>query len=331
MADTTAPAPAPAPGLRARPPRSAAPSASPLARKLPWNDKAGRFSPLKAITVALMPLPALYLLAAYLTVGLGPRPTIEAAHFLGRWTIWFLLITLAITPARRLLDLPKLIQIRRIVGLTALSYILIHVTVYIIDSGFNLGFVASEVVLRIYLTIGFVAVLGLILMGVTSTDNMVKRLGTTAWNRLHRIVYVVGFLGFVHYFLQSKADITEASVYSGLFFWLMGYRIMARLGWKDGLMPLVVLSVAAALLTALVEAAWYQGLRPGIGLRVLAANFDFANMLRPIEFRAFSWGGEFGVLLRPAWWVLIAGLTVTAVAEVRRRMGSARRPRPARA
>jgi sulfoxide reductase heme-binding subunit YedZ len=328
MADTAAPAPA----LPARPARRPPPAhASRLARKLPWNDKAGRFSPMKAVTLALLPLPAIYLLAAYLAVGLGARPTIEALHFLGRWTIWFLLITLAITPARRLFDWPKLIQIRRMLGLTALSYILIHFTVYIVDSGFNLAFVASEIVLRIYLTIGFVAILGLIVLGATSTDNMVKRLGSVAWNRLHRIVYVIGFLGFLHYFLQSKADITEASVYSGLFLWLIGYRIMARLGWKQGLVPLIVLSVAAAVTTALVEAAWYQGLRPGIGFRVLAANFDLAAMLRPIEFRFFAWGGEFGVLLRPAWWVLIAGLAVTVAAEIRRRLGSVRAPRPARA
>jgi sulfoxide reductase heme-binding subunit YedZ len=281
--------------------------------------------------VALMPLPAIYLLAAYLTVGLGPRPTIEALHFLGRWTIWFLLITLAVTPARRLFDWSRLIQVRRIIGLTALFYILIHLTVYVIDSGFNLAFVASEIALRIYLTIGFAAILGLVLMGVTSTDNMVKRMGSVAWNRLHRIVYVIGFLGFLHYFLQSKADITEASVYSGLFFWLMGYRIMAKLGWKQGLVPLLLLSLTAAVTTALVEAAWYQGLRPGIGLRVLAANFDFANMLRPIDFRFFGLSGEFGALLRPTWWVLLAGLAVTIAAEIRRRLGSVRAPRPARA
>jgi sulfoxide reductase heme-binding subunit YedZ len=160
---------------------------------------------------------------------------------------------------------------------------------------------------------------------------MVKRLGSVTWNRLHRIVYVIGFLGFLHYFLQSKADITEATLYSGLFFWLMGYRIMAKFGWKQGALPLTILSVAAAVTTALVELAWYQGLRPGIGLRVLAANFDLSSMLRPIEFSVFGLGFAFGILLRPAWWVLIAGLAVTIAAEIRRRFGNVRAPRPARA
>src|SRR4029078_5214386 len=159
-------------------------------------------SPLKAITVALMPLPALYLAYAAVFIGLGPRPLTEALHFIGRWTIWFLLITLAITPARRLFDLPKLIQIRRIIGLTALYYILLHFSLFIVDSGFNLVVDGSEIALRICLTLGFTAILSLVALGVTSTDGMVRRMGATAWNRLHRIIYVTGFLGFLHYYMQ---------------------------------------------------------------------------------------------------------------------------------
>jgi sulfoxide reductase heme-binding subunit YedZ len=264
------------------------------------------------VVVALMPLPALYLAAVYLTVGLGPRPTIEATHFIGRWTIWFLLITLAITPARRLFDWPKLIQVRRIVGLTALYYILIHLALYVVDSGFNLAFVASEIALRVYLTIGIVAIAGLVALGVTSTDGMVKRMGALAWNRLHRIVYVVGFLGFLHFYMQAKADVTEPVFYSGLFFWLMGYRVMVKLGWKQGLVPLLGLALVAAVTTGLAEAAWYQLLRPGIGTRVLAANLDF------------------DIGLRPAWWVLLAGVGVAVAAEIWRRVGNRRAPVRAR-
>ena len=122
--------------------------------------------------------------------------------------------------------------------------------------------------LRIYLTIGITAIFGLIVLGVTSTDGMIKRMGAIPWNRLHRIIYVVGFLGFLHYYMQAKLDVTEPVLYSGLFLWLMEYRVMAKLGWKQGLVPLLVLSLVAALSTALVEAAWYQVIRPGIGARV---------------------------------------------------------------
>jgi sulfoxide reductase heme-binding subunit YedZ len=257
-------------------------------------------------------VPALYLLYASTYVGLGAQPIIEALHFIGRWTLWFLLMSLAITPARRLFDWGKLIQIRRILGLTALCYILLHFSLYIVDDGYDLGFVVSEIAQRIYLTIGITAIFGFILLGVTSTDDIIRRMGAVAWNRSHRIVYVVGFLGFLHYYMQAKADVTEPVLYSGLFFWLMEYRIMAKLGWKQGLVPLVILSVVAALTTAFVEAAWYQLLRPGIGARVIFANFDFR------------------LGLRPAWWVLIAGLSVSVASEVWLRLKAWWAPRPQR-
>ncbi len=276
----------------------------PIARKLPWNDKAGRFSPLKSTTLVLVSLPALWLIFRTLAIGLGPRPIHEATLFLGTWTIYFLLMTLAVTPARRLFEWSKLIQIRRILGLTALAYILAHFSMFIIDSSWNLITVAQEIALRIYLTIGFTALLGLVALGVTSTDGMVRRMGGRNWNRLHRLVYAIGFLGFLHFYMQAKADVTQPVLFSGFFFWLMGYRLMARYGHKEGLVPLVLLSLTAAVTTALAEAGWYAFMRPGVdGLMVLQANLDFSYMIRP------------------AWWVLAAGLAVTAVSEIRRRTG----------
>ncbi len=193
-------------------------------------------------TLVLVCLPALWLAFRTLFIGLGPRPIHEATLFLGTWTIYFLLMTLAVTPARRLFEWSKLIQIRRILGLTALTYILAHLSMFIIDSKFNLVTVAQEIALRIYLTIGFTALLGLVALGVTSTDGMVRRMGARNWNRLHRLVYAIGFLGFLHFYMQAKADVTQPVLFSGFFFWLMGYRIMARYGYKQGLVPLTILS-----------------------------------------------------------------------------------------
>ena len=132
-----------------------------IADRLPWNDKAGRFSLLKTSILVLVSLPMLWLLYRAFFLGLGGRPLVEATHRVGDWTVYLLLITLAVTPSRRLFNLPKLIQIRRILGLAALAYILTHFGLFIVDSKFNLIFVAKEIVLRIYLTIGFVATLGL--------------------------------------------------------------------------------------------------------------------------------------------------------------------------
>ena len=179
-------------------------------------------------------------------------------------------------------------------------------SLYTIDSRLDLGFVAHETLVRIYLTIGFTAILGLVALAVTSTDGMIKRMGGKAWNRLHQLIYVIAPLAILHYYLQSKVDVTQPVLMSGFYFWLMGYRLMARFGPKQGLLPLFALTVAAALLTALVEATWY-GLATGIGWqRVILANLDFSYTIRP------------------AWWVFATGLAVTIVAEIRQRMGHVR-------
>ena len=274
----------------------------PLAARLPWNDKAGRFAPLKAVTLVLLCLPALWLAYRAIFIGLGARPITEAIHFLGDWTIYLLLMTLAITPARRLFEWSKLIQIRRMVGVAALFYILAHFTFYIVDSKFDLWFVTREIALRIYLTIGFVALLGLVALGVTSTDGMIRRMGARAWNNLHNLIYPIAALAILHYYLQSKVDVTQPVLMSGFYFWLIGYRIMARWGHKEGLVPLLLLSVASAILTALVESTWY-GLMTGIGFtRVFYANFDIT------------------VRIAPAWWVLTLGITVAVASLLRKRL-----------
>lgn len=288
--------------------------ATAIANKLPWNDKAGRFSPLKASVLVLVCLPMLWLIYRAVFLGLGARPVTEAIHRVGDWTVYLLLITLSVSPARRLFDLPKLILVRRILGLAALAYIVAHFLLYILDAKFDLVFVAKEIALRFYLTIGFVALLGLVALGITSTDGMVRRLGSLRWNRLHKFIYYITPLAILHFYIQSKADVSQPVIMSGFFFWLMGYRIMSRYGYKDGLIPLLALTVVATMLTVVVEAIWYE-LTTGIGgSRVLAANV----------------GLDFGI--RPAMWVLGAGLTVTIVAELRRRLrpGRVRRqPAPA--
>jgi sulfoxide reductase heme-binding subunit YedZ len=284
------------------------------AAKLPWNDRRGRFAPLKSVALVLVCLPALFLLYRTLFIGLGARPLIEAIHFVGDWTIYLLLLTLAVTPARRLFDWNRLIQIRRILGLSALTYILVHFTLYTIDSRLDLDFVAHEIVFRVYLSIGFLAILGLIALGVTSTDGMIRRMGNESWDTLHNLIYLIAPLAILHYYMQSKLDVSQPVLVSGFYFWLMGFRLIVRLGYRQGILPLLALSAVAALLTAAVEAAWY-GLATGIDVtRVIRANLDFRYQIRP------------------AWWVFATGVGVSILAEIRRRLSPVRTgPRPARA
>lgn len=274
----------------------------------PWTDRAGRFSYLKAAVLAGLCLPALMLAwsamqGTLVPAGspglLGARPITAAIHETGDWAIRFLLLSLAVTPLRRIANWPKLIMVRRMIGLAALFYALGHLFLYTWDLKFDLVRAALEIVQRFYLTIGFVALLGLVALGSTSTDAAIRHLGRN-WGRLHRIVYAIALLGAFHFFMQSKADVYEPTLMAGLFALLMLYRVAHWRG-LDLSSPLVLAgsAVVAALATAAIEYAWYglaTGIPPG---RVLAANLQFA----------FS--------IRPAWWILAVGLAAALVAWVR--------------
>lgn len=260
----------------------------------PWLDRAGRLSGLKLATFLLALAPGLWLAGAYALDALGAKPITALIHSTGEWAVRFLLLSLAVTPLRRIANLPKLILVRRMLGLTVLAYVLIHLTLYVVDQNFVLTKVVSEIVLRFYLTIGFVALVGLVVLGLTSTDGAIRRMGP-AWNRLHKIVYGIAVLGMIHYFLQAKIDVSAPVFWTGVFLILMGWRGMQRFGVPTRPLPLMGLAIAAALLTALIEAAWY-GLKSGVpASAVLGANLEFAYSIRP------------------AWWVLAAGLTLPVV------------------
>ncbi|MBV8568705.1 MAG: sulfoxide reductase heme-binding subunit YedZ, partial [Methylobacteriaceae bacterium] len=258
-----------------------------------WTDRAGRFSPLKFITLLIAVAPGLWVAFAWATDDLGAKPLTEALHQMGEWAIRFLIATLAITPARKVLNWPKLILIRRMLGVTTMTYALIHVSLYIVQQHLDLFFVASEIVLRFYLTIGFVALLGLIALGWTSTDSWVKRLGKK-WTTLHRLVYVIATLGLFHYALQLKIDVTKAVLLTGLFVWLMGYRLIDRRRWPINFLSLGGLSVVAALATAAVEALWYA-IGTGISAAsVLSTNLSLPTDLVALAMQALGIGAETG-------------------------------------
>lgn len=251
----------------------------------PWLDRAGRLSRFKLAVFLLALAPGLWFTAAYVLDQLGAKPLTAYLHAMGDWSVRFLILSLAVTPMRRIANAPKLILVRRMLGLTALAYALFHFTLYIVDQKFDLARVASEIAFRIYLTIGFAGLLGLTVLGVTSTDGMIRRLGK-AWPRLHRLVYPLTALALLHFFLQSKIDVSKPVFWSGLFLALMGWRLMHHLKVPSAPLPLLALSLASGLATAGLEAAWYA-LATGVPAgAVLAANLDFSYDIRP------------------AWWVL---------------------------
>jgi sulfoxide reductase heme-binding subunit YedZ len=275
---------------------------------VPWRDRNGRFLPLKAAVLLAGFIPGAVLAFWWSKGALGGRPVTEVIHGTGDWAIRYVLISLAITPAARVLDWPRILLVRRIVGLTALAYALTHLFLYALDQKFKLGFVVSEIVHRFYLTIGFVALLGLGVLGVTSTNEWAMRLGRR-WKQMHRVIYVLGVIALLHYFIQSKSNVSEPVFMSGLFVWLMMWRALP-MRWQRNIVAYLVVTVAAGLAAAGIEFAWY-GLATGINpWRVLAAS------------ESISFG------LRPAHYVVLAGLAVTLLASVRRVVGLLRsRPR----
>src|SRR5208282_3264457 len=121
--------------------------------------------------------------------------------------------------ARAAFDWPKLLLVRRMVGVAALAYGLTHFCLYVVDQNFRLPSVVSEIVLRFYLTSGFVTLVGLSVLGATSTDAAVRRLGRR-WKWLHRTLYPIAALALLHYFIQSKANVSEAVMFAGFYVWL---------------------------------------------------------------------------------------------------------------
>lgn len=253
---------------------------------------------LRLVTLFALCLPAAELAWRWVHGDLEPRPVTLATHATGDWAVIFLMLSLAMTPARTLFDWTPLIHVRRRIGVAAALYAVAHLLIYVIDQKGNLLVVATEILRRFYLTIGFAALLVLVALAVTSTDGWQKRLKRN-WKRLHWLAYPAIAVAILHFFIQSKVKIGEPAFTAGLFAWLMLWRALpARLqkSWTG----LVVLAVAATLSTVIFEAAWYglvNGLDPR---RVLSANLD--PDLAP----------------RPAQKVLVASLLVMAAVALRR-------------
>ncbi|WP_210179620.1 sulfite oxidase heme-binding subunit YedZ [Bosea sp. PAMC 26642] len=282
---------------------------------MPWLDRQGRFSAFRAVAFALVLVPALILAYEAWTGQLGSKPWTRAVHDTGTWAIRLLLVTLAVSPFRKLLDWGKLIGIRRMLGLSVLAYAVAHLLLYCIDLSFDWGLIVSEIVKRFYLTVGFVALIGLVALGVTSTDGMIKRMGAKNWQRLHNLVYLITGLGLLHFALQSKIDVTQPALLNGLFALLLVYRGLNRFKIWFSTPVLVAAALATGLATALCETVWYA-LTTGVSAwMVFQANFDVVTYQDP-------------AFLRPGHWVALAGLVV-AVAHAWR-APAARQPRGAR-
>ncbi len=161
-------------------------------------------------------------------MSLGANPVEELIHRFGIWGLNFLLITLAVTPLRRLTGKNWVLRFRRMFGLFAFFYVLMHFLTYAgLDQRFSLPAILEDIAERPYITVGFTAFLLLIPLAATSTKAMMKRLGRR-WQKLHRLVYVIAVLGVCHFYWQVKLDTMEPLIYAAILAVLLAYRIKGR-------------------------------------------------------------------------------------------------------
>jgi sulfoxide reductase heme-binding subunit YedZ len=181
----------------------------------------------KPVVFVLCALPLAWLAARTFDVAgltLGPNPVEALIHGLGSWGLRLLLLTLCLRPLAVLLRQPRLMRLRRLLGLFAFTYLVLHFLAWFgIDQSFDAGNVASDIAKRPYVTVGFAALLLLIPLAATSTDGWMRRLGRR-WQLLHRLVYPAALLGCLHFLWLVKADWREPALYIALFATLMAWR-----------------------------------------------------------------------------------------------------------
>lgn len=250
-----------------------------LAQRMPWFDAAGRFSPLKLGALLVLFLPAGWMAISSTSIEWAfPSPYVPLIYHSGLWATYLLLLGLAVTPVRRIFNWSRIAQLRRMIGLAAFAYTLLHIVAWLglrFWAWHELGF---ELLVRPSLWMAMLSTLGLTVLAATSLDSVMRRLGRT-WKRLHRSVYVLALLAIVH-FLMSPGSLQGAPfLMAGIYFWLMGWRLIERFGWGTQWQSLALLGSVSVAFTLVLEPVWlatYQIERSAQSpLQAFLGNFDF--------------------------------------------------------
>lgn len=178
--------------------------------------------------LCLVPLARLVIGAPLDLLGVNPVETIRRST--GTWTLAFVLATLSVTPLRRFTGWHWLARLRRMLGLYAFFYAVLHLISYVwLEQFFDIAAIIKDIVKRPFITIGFAAFAMMVPLAVTSTDAMVRRMGGRNWMALHKLVHVLAICGVIHYWWLVKRDITQPAIYALVLLLLLGYRVVAAL------------------------------------------------------------------------------------------------------
>ncbi len=174
-------------------------------------------------------LPVVLLIWRTLDGSIGPNPVEGITHATGDWALRLLLVTLAVTPLRRLSGWAPLVRLRRMLGLFAFFYAVLHFITYLwLDQFFDWQAIGADIAKRPYITVGFTALALMVPLAVTSTRGWQRRLGAR-WKQLHRLIYPIGVLAVLHYLWLVKADLLEPAIYAAV----LALLLAARMPWRD--------------------------------------------------------------------------------------------------
>ena len=190
-----------------------------------WTNRIRRSKP---VIFVLCLIPFGILVFDILTGNISADPVEDITNVTGTWGLRLLIITLAITPLRVLTGINQLILVRRMLGVFSFFYILLHfLTWLVIDNFFDFRQMIEDIIERYYILFGSAAFTMMTLLAATSTNRMVRWMGGRRWAKLHKLVYLIGILGVLHFFLAVKADVTEPVIYGIIVAVLLGFR-----AWK---------------------------------------------------------------------------------------------------
>ena len=193
---------------------------------------------LKPAVFVIALVPFVYLLSGMFTGALGANPVNEFIRETGLWGLRFLLITLCVTPLRRMTGWNPVMKFRRMLGLYAFFYSALHLIAYVIfEAELSIMYVVEDAIYRMYITVGWIGLLPLIPLAMTSTDGMVRRLGGKRWQQLHRLIYLAALASVGHYLLLVKADLRDPLFYLIIFLLLMLLRLPPVAKQLSGIRP----------------------------------------------------------------------------------------------
>lgn len=195
-------------------------------RAQPAGSRSKPRVPLWVIATALCAIPLINLIRDTFTGGLGADPVVELIHRTGWWALTLLMVTLAVTPVRRLTGWNRIIQVRKSIGLMSFLYACLHFALYIgVDQFFAFSYIIEDILERPYITAGTAALAMLTALAVTSRRDSIRRLGGKKWRRIHALIYPAAVLGALHYYWLVKADTGPPLLFAGIVVLLLLLRL----------------------------------------------------------------------------------------------------------